>query len=113
MRLPFVTIACLLPSGDPSLQVLFLTGVGMTIGPAAALKFFIRPKNYKGSAFFLGGVVLVVWGWTFVGARACGQMGQRGWWAAGRRESAGWKLREAGGELGCVETPLLAEPEWQ
>jgi hypothetical protein len=48
-------------------QVLFLSGVGLTIGAQAALRFFIRPKNYKGSALFLGGVVLVVWGWTFVG----------------------------------------------
>jgi hypothetical protein len=51
------------------MQILFLTGVGLTIGPQAALRFFVRPKNYKGSAFFLGGVLLVVWGWTFVGAR--------------------------------------------
>lgn len=118
-----------------ALQILFLTGVALTIGPQAALRFFARcalmvdglvcmlpcgqrsiasfrivavvpctaapcncpnpcyccrhpllrslplltllvpirtavahrPKNYKGSAFFLGGVALVVWGWTFVG----------------------------------------------
>lgn len=48
-------------------NVLFLSGVALTIGPAAALRFFIRPKNYKGSAFFLGGVALVVWGWTLLG----------------------------------------------
>lgn len=51
----------------PPLQVLFLAGVAMTIGAQATLKFFIRPKNYKGSGFFLGGVSLVVWGWTLVG----------------------------------------------
>ena len=51
-----------------TLQILFLSGVGLTIGPQAALRFFVRPKNYKGSAFFLVGVALVVWGWTFVGA---------------------------------------------
>jgi hypothetical protein len=27
----------------------------------------MRPKNYKGSGFFLGGVLLVLWGWTFIG----------------------------------------------
>lgn len=48
-------------------NILFLSGVATTIGPAAAFRFFIRPKNAKGSAFFLGGVVLVVWGWTFLG----------------------------------------------
>lgn len=34
------------------------------------LYILCRPKNYKGSAFFLGGVVLVVWGWTFLGEPA-------------------------------------------
>ena len=54
------------------LQILFLTGVGLTIGPGATLRFFVRPKNYKGSAFFLGGVALVVIGWTFIGG-CCGR----------------------------------------
>lgn len=31
------------------------------------MKFFLRPKNYKGTGFFVGGLVLVVWGWTLVG----------------------------------------------
>jgi hypothetical protein len=47
--------------------VLFLAGVALTIGMRATLRFFVRPKNYKGSGFFLGGVSLVVWGWTLVG----------------------------------------------
>jgi hypothetical protein len=118
------------------LQILFVSGVALTIGPRATLKFFLRRKNYKvrrphppcgpcslalclaphlpcgpcflalclapsccppsshayvytythalshslissphlplpprmqGSAFFLAGVGLVLWGWTFVG----------------------------------------------
>lgn len=49
------------------LQVLFLAGVALTIGPPATLRFFMRRKNYKGSGCFLSGVGLVVWGWTFVG----------------------------------------------
>lgn len=48
-------------------NVLFLSGVVLTIGPTPALKFFIKPKNHKGSGFFIGGVLLVLWGWTFVG----------------------------------------------
>lgn len=32
------------------------------------MRFFMRRKNYRGSAAFLGGVLLVIWGWTFVGA---------------------------------------------
>ena len=55
------------PPPLPLPQVLVLAGVAMTIGAQATLKFFIRPKNYKGSGFFLGGVSLVVWGWTLVG----------------------------------------------
>eukprot|EP00884_Botryococcus_braunii_P014770 jgi/Botrbrau1/23294/Bobra.0102s0035.1 len=49
------------------LQLLFLAGVGLTIGPAATVRFFLRKKNVKGSAFFLGGVALVVWGWAIIG----------------------------------------------
>lgn len=39
----------------------------MTIGAQSTVRFFLRPKNYKGSGFFMGGIALVVWGWTFVG----------------------------------------------
>jgi hypothetical protein len=49
------------------MQVLFLAGVALTIGFQSTVRFFVRPKNYKGSAFFCGGLVLVVWGWTLVG----------------------------------------------
>lgn len=49
------------------MQVLFLAGVTMTIGFQSTIKFFIKPKNYKGSGFFAGGVALVVWGWTLIG----------------------------------------------
>lgn len=60
------------PTTDPSfapslLQVLFLAGVTLTIGFQSTIKFFLRPKNYKGSGFFGGGVILVVWGWTIIG----------------------------------------------
>ena len=49
------------------MQLLFLSGVTVTIGFQSALRFFMRPKNFKGTGFFLGGVALVVWGWTLVG----------------------------------------------
>ena len=49
-------------------NVLFLSGVALTIGPMRAGKFFIRPKNVKGSASFLGGLLLVVvLRWCIVG----------------------------------------------
>jgi hypothetical protein len=40
-------------------NVLFLAGVTLTIGPKRTLKFFIRPRNHKGTACFLGGLTLV------------------------------------------------------
>ena len=48
-------------------NVLFLAGVIVILGVQSALKFFLKQKNYKGSLFFVVGVVLVVWGWTLVG----------------------------------------------
>ncbi|KAL4529866.1 hypothetical protein Ndes2526A_g04614 [Nannochloris sp. 'desiccata'] len=48
-------------------NILFLAGVTMTIGFQSTIKFFMRPKNYKGTGFFLGGLVLVIWGWTLIG----------------------------------------------
>jgi len=47
--------------------MLFLAGVTMTIGFQSTIKFFMRPKNYKGTGFFLGGLALVIWGWTLIG----------------------------------------------
>mmetsp|Transcript_15861 Transcript_15861/g.44356 ORF Transcript_15861/g.44356 Transcript_15861/m.44356 type:complete len:140 (+) Transcript_15861:419-838(+) len=48
-------------------NVLFLSGVAMTIGPGATVRFFLRPKNFKGSGFFLGGAILVIIGWPMIG----------------------------------------------
>ena len=47
--------------------MLFLSGVVTTIGPKAALKFFTKRRNYKGSGAFLGGFVLVIIGWGITG----------------------------------------------
>lgn len=49
-------------------NILFVAGVAMTIGTQATIRFFIRPKNYKGSAAFLAGFILVVWGWAIIGS---------------------------------------------
>ena len=48
-------------------NILFLSGITVTIGPQATIRFFTRKKHYKGSAFFLGGSAFVVFGWTVVG----------------------------------------------
>eukprot|EP00227_Mantoniella_beaufortii_P005010 CAMPEP_0197605434 /NCGR_PEP_ID=MMETSP1326-20131121/43108_1 /TAXON_ID=1155430 /ORGANISM="Genus nov. species nov., Strain RCC2288" /LENGTH=138 /DNA_ID=CAMNT_0043173235 /DNA_START=66 /DNA_END=482 /DNA_ORIENTATION=+ len=48
-------------------NILFLAGVTMTIGPKRTLKFFVKRRNLKGSACFLGGLSLVFVGWPFIG----------------------------------------------
>lgn len=75
------------------MQLLFLAGVALTIGPNGAIRFFVKPRNAKvchfhsliwyawnkpmrscydvdaqGSAFFFSGFLLVVaLGWVMVG----------------------------------------------
>jgi len=49
-------------------NIMFLSGVTVTIGPKRALKFFVRQQNIGGSFAFVGGLTLVVCGWPIVGA---------------------------------------------
>eukprot|EP00898_Chlorokybus_atmophyticus_P006687 jgi/Chlat1/7019/Chrsp56S06701 len=44
-------------------NILFLSGVTLTIGPRPTFMFFMKRRNYKGSAAFLTGFVLVVSGY--------------------------------------------------
>eukprot|EP00803_Ostreobium_quekettii_P006515 evm.model.scf_2923.1 EVM.evm.TU.scf_2923.1 scf_2923:10415-13763(+) len=46
-------------------NLLFVAGLTLTIGTDATLRFF--RKNLQGSAFFLGGIAVVVYGWTMLG----------------------------------------------
>ena len=55
------------PPFSPPSQILFLSGVALTIGPSATLRFFTRRKNLRGSAMFSAGLFLVVVGWAVVG----------------------------------------------
>lgn len=48
-------------------NILFLSGVALTIGPAATLRFFTRRKNLRGSAAFSAGLMLVIAGWAMIG----------------------------------------------
>mmetsp|Transcript_33868 Transcript_33868/g.40956 ORF Transcript_33868/g.40956 Transcript_33868/m.40956 type:complete len:138 (-) Transcript_33868:995-1408(-) len=49
-------------------NLLFLSGVTLTIGTKRTLKFFVkRQKNYKGTAFFFGGFAMVLYGWAIIG----------------------------------------------
>ena len=48
-------------------NLLFISGVALTIGPNATVKFFLRKRNRKGSVAFFAGVGLLLMGWAFVG----------------------------------------------
>eukprot|EP00271_Cylindrocystis_brebissonii_P011933 TRINITY_DN29964_c0_g1_i1.p1 TRINITY_DN29964_c0_g1~~TRINITY_DN29964_c0_g1_i1.p1 ORF type:complete len:141 (-),score=21.07 TRINITY_DN29964_c0_g1_i1:548-970(-) len=48
-------------------NILFLAGMMLTIGFQDTISFFLRKKNRRGSAFFLSGFALVVFGWAILG----------------------------------------------
>ncbi|KAK8939266.1 hypothetical protein KSP39_PZI011316 [Platanthera zijinensis] len=48
-------------------NILFLSGLMLTIGLKSTLQFFAKPKNYKGTASFVVGFFLVLIGWPFFG----------------------------------------------
>eukprot|EP00899_Mesostigma_viride_P002878 jgi/Mesvir1/12591/Mv02450-RA.1 len=43
-------------------NILFISGVFLTIGPKPTIMFFLKPRNRKGSVFFSLGFVMVVSG---------------------------------------------------
>ena len=51
------------PTGD----VLFLSGITMTIGARRTFVFFFKRKQLRGNLFFFGGVVLVFFRWAVIG----------------------------------------------
>lgn len=55
--------AGLLAIGD----VLFLSGITLTIGPRRTMVFFFKRKQLRGNVFFFGGIFLVLIRWAFVG----------------------------------------------
>lgn len=48
-------------------NMLFLSGLALTIGLKSTTSFFLNRSNYKGSISFLVGFLLVIVGWAFVG----------------------------------------------
>ena len=53
---------------SPSLsQILFLAGVGFIIGPTKMYYFFFQSHKLKGTAFFAGGIFIVLIGWPIIG----------------------------------------------
>ncbi|XP_073316950.1 vesicle transport protein GOT1-like [Primulina huaijiensis] len=48
-------------------NILFISGVALTIGLKSSLQFFSRPSNFKGSVSFVVGFFLVIIGWPVLG----------------------------------------------
>lgn len=48
-------------------NLMFLSGVTLTIGPKQTVKFFVRPRNQRGAFCFIFGLLLVLYGWPFFG----------------------------------------------
>jgi len=59
----FLFDAALIAMGN----VLFVSGLATTIGPQSTLKFFMKKRNWKGTGFFMAGMLVVFWGWGLVG----------------------------------------------
>lgn len=56
-----------LPDCSPSSQLLFLTGLSLIIGLRRTFSFFFQRHKFKGTSFFLGGVVIVLLRWPLLG----------------------------------------------
>ena len=50
-----------------SLQILFVSGLALVIGLERTFRFFFQRHKLKGSAFFIGGIFIVLIGWPMVG----------------------------------------------
>ncbi|CAO2819394.1 vesicle transport protein GOT1-like [Amaranthus tricolor] len=48
-------------------NILFLSGVALTIGLKSTLEFFTKPQNFKGTISFGAGFFCVVIGWPIIG----------------------------------------------
>lgn len=49
------------------LQILFLIGLTIIIGPRKTLMFFARKQKARGTAAFFAGLCLILMRWTFIG----------------------------------------------
>ncbi|KAJ1697432.1 hypothetical protein LUZ63_005944 [Rhynchospora breviuscula] len=48
-------------------NILFISGLMLTIGLKSTMQFFMKPKNYKGTISFGVGFLLVLIGWPVLG----------------------------------------------
>lgn len=49
------------------LQILFIAGLALVIGLERTFRFFFQKHKLKGSSCFLGGVLVVLFGWPLIG----------------------------------------------
>eukprot|EP00966_Prymnesium_polylepis_P173387 4010548-Prymnesium_polylepis.2 len=49
----------------------------MIIGAKKTFKFFFQKRKAKGTACFLGGILMVLYGWAMIGERAHARRGAR------------------------------------
>lgn len=52
---------------DTYLQLLFVIGLTIIIGLQKTVVFFARRQKLPGTAAFLGGIILILLKWTFIG----------------------------------------------
>ena len=48
-------------------QILFVAGIFFIIGLERTYRFFFQSHKLKGTAFFFGGILLVLIGWAIIG----------------------------------------------
>ena len=48
-------------------NILFICGLALVIGLERTFRFFFQRDKLRGSAFFLGGIMIVLYGWPVVG----------------------------------------------
>ena len=48
-------------------QILFISGLALVIGLERTFRFFFQKHKLKGSSCFLGGVMVVLFGWPLIG----------------------------------------------
>lgn len=48
-------------------NILFISGLGLVIGLERTFRFFFQREKLRGSAFFLGGIIIVLYGWPVIG----------------------------------------------
>ncbi|EEF32636.1 Vesicle transport protein GOT1B, putative [Ricinus communis] len=48
-------------------NILFISGVSLTIGPKSTMQFFMKRQNFKGTISFGAGFFFVVIGWPIIG----------------------------------------------